>query len=261
MPKPVLLIRAAGNAADAEALAALGLESVTDPYLDIRAIPGPEGYSAATALLEKLSGLGEGDWVIATSANGLKHWAALYGENNLRAALNAASVRGVRFAAIGPSSAKLYSKFGIHDVLVPGSAYGEALAAEVIAKAGAGAHRALVPGGNLAMPTLSNALTDAGWHVATIAVYVTSPVRHRPGSADALARGDFAAVLVRSPSAARAIFEFCGPTSVPFICGGETTAQAARELGYVVAAVAHETAPAALAQTIFEVVNSAVGAA
>jgi uroporphyrinogen-III synthase len=261
LPKPVLLIRAAGNAADADALAELGLKSVTDPYLDIRSLPGPEGYSAATALLEGLSGLGEGDWVIATSANGLKHWAALYGENNLRSALIAASVRGVRFAAIGPASSRLYSKFGIQDVLVPGSSYGEALAAAVIAAAGAGEHRALVPGGNLAMPTLSNALTDAGWQVTSIAVYMTSPVSIRPSSADALAHGDFSAVLVRSPSAAHAIFEFCGATSVPFVCGGQTTAQAARDLGYLVAAVANDTAPTALAQTIFEVVNSPEGAA
>lgn len=258
---PVLLVRASGNEADAAALSELGLPSVIDPYLSITPLPGADGYAAATSLLENLTSLGSGDWVVATSANGLRFWGQLYGANNLGTALAAAGERGVRFAGIGEASATMYAEFGIHDVFVPTSPYGEELAADLIAAAGAGPHRALVPAGNLAMPTLTNALNAADWTVTSVVVYETDSVATRPVTAEALTRGDFSAVLLRSPSAARAVVEFAGATTVPVICGGTTTAQVAAELGLTVAAVAPGTNPAQLAQTIFEVVNSPVGAA
>ena len=259
--KPVLLVRASGNEADAAALANLGLTSVIDPYLSITALPGAEGYAAATALLENLTKLGKGDWVIATSANGLKFWATLYGSGNLSTALAAAAERGVRFAGIGEASAAMYAEFGIHEVFVPGSPYGENLAAELISAAAAGNHRALVPAGNLAMPTLTNGLAKAGWEVTSVVVYETASVAELPPTANALARGEFSAVLLRSPSAARALVQFAGATSVPVICGGTTTATTAAELGLRVVAISSGTSPAQLAQTIFDVVNSPLGAA
>lgn len=258
--KPVLLVRASGNEADAAALAELGLASVVDPYLSITALHGTEGYAAATALLENLTSLGEGDWVVATSANGLRFWGQLYGAANLTTALEVAKNRGVRFAGIGEASAQMYSNFGIHEVFVPSAPYGEDLASEIIAAAGAGSHRALVPAGNLAMPTLNNALTAANWQVTSVEVYETKTVVERPVTAGALARGEFSAVLLRSPSAARAIVEHAKAVSVPVVCGGTTTAAAAAELGLTVAAIASGTNPAQLAQTIFDVVSSNQGA-
>ena len=116
---------------------------------------------------------------------------------------------------------------------------------------------ALIPLGNLAMPTLTTALDAAGWHRITEVVYQTAAVAEEPESAAGLRAGDFSALLLRSPSAARAVASFASTTSVPVICGGPTTADAARELGLNVQAIANETTAEATAQAIFETVTSA----
>ena len=248
--KPVLLVRATGNEADASALAELGIASVTEPYLEIRTVPGAEGYQAATDLLAKMTALANGDWVIVTSVNGLKHWGILYGQANLATALSAAQDRGVKFAAIGETSAAMYSTLGIHPVLIASAPYGGILAQEVLAATDGLPHRALIPTGNLAMAQLRETLLQAGWGVDSVVVYQTSSVVDRPTSASALVTGDFSLVILRSPSAARALLQHGGVSTVPVICGGNTTADAARDLGLRVVAVAEATDPASMAQTV-----------
>ena len=257
--KPVLLVRAHNNDGDAAALAALGLKSVIDPYLNIVA----NAYASGTArLISELANLAEGDWVIATSANALKFWGELAGNAELTAALAAAAARGVQFAAVGEASARMYANFGIHRVFVPSKPYGLELAAELAALGGPGS-TAVMPCGNLAMPTVSAALGAAGWTMISEVVYETSTVADRPASAEGLANqgpgGEprepaFTALFLRSPSAARAVVDHAGDTSVPVICGGTTTAATARELGLNVARVLDAPSSAAAAQTIFEVV-------
>jgi uroporphyrinogen-III synthase len=257
--KQVLLVRARNNEADAAALAALGLQSVIDPYLDIIATTDGSG---ANRLLNELHAWGEGDWVIATSANSLKFWGELVGSTALSAAFQAAAERGVQFAAVGEASARMYADFGIHRVFLPSKPYGVELAAELAALGGPGA-KAIMPCGNLAMPTVTAALGDAGWTMISEVVYETSAVANRPDSAQGLAGASaagqagepaFSALLLRSPSAARAVVEHAGVTSVPVICGGTTTAAAARELGLNVARVLDAPSSAAAAQAIFDVV-------
>jgi len=257
--KPVLLVRAHNNEADAAALEALGLQSVIDPYLNIVASANAAG---ATRLISELSNLGEGDWVIATSANALKFWGELVSSSALSAALAAAATRGVQFAAVGEASARVYANFGIHRVFVPSKPYGVDLAAELAALGGPGS-TAVMPCGNLAMPTVSAALGAAGWTMISEVVYETSTVADRPASAEGLANqgpgGEprepaFSALFLRSPSAARAVVDHAGDTTVPVICGGTTTAATARELGLNVARVLDAPSSAAAAQAIFEVV-------
>jgi uroporphyrinogen decarboxylase len=284
--KPVLLVRASGNAADAAALAKLGLDSVSEAYLDIREVEGEAGRAAAARLLAAVADLGAGDWVVATSLNALVFWHKILtqtfapnsdetlapkNESNsesLESALVAARARGVRFAAIGEATAKKYSEFGIDDALTPAVSTAAGLAEMLLAlepvradNAADGAHAnaptALIPLGNLAMPSLTTALDAAGWHRITEVVYQTAAVAEEPESAAGLRAGDFSALLLRSPSAARAVASFASTTSVPVICGGPTTADAARELGLNVQAIANETTAEATAQAIFETVTSA----
>jgi uroporphyrinogen decarboxylase len=290
--KPVLLVRASGNAADAAALAKLGLDSVSEAYLDIHEVEGEAGRAAAARLLAAVADLGAGDWVVATSLNALVFWhkiltqtfdqnmdetLALKIESNsesLESALVAAHARGVRFAAIGEATAKKYSEFGIDDALTPAVSTAAGLAEMLLAlepvragNAADGAHAnaptALIPLGNLAMPTLTTALDAAGWHRITEVVYETAAVADKPASAAGLRAGDFSALLLRSPSAARAVahhagMEHGGPAiDVPVICGGETTAETARQLGFNVLSVAAATSAEATAQAIFEAVNMA----
>ena len=307
MTKPVLLVRASGNAADAAALAKLGISSVSEPYLDIHAVAGPTGTEAAARLLDGLSQLGSGDWVVATSLNALVFWRQIVtqrfepnldqnsafipgqeqpqpvgtnldqirhqtlapkNESNpesLSIALRAAQARGVRFAAIGEATAKKYSEMGIHEVLTPAVSTAAGLAEMLLALAPvreAGSEpTALIPLGNLAMPTLTTALDAAGWQRITEVVYETQTVANRPASASGLRSGDFAALLLRSPSAARAVAHHTGMNQnsaaiqVPVICGGETTAATARALGFNVQAIAPATTAEATAHAIFEVLQ------
>ena len=252
----VLLVRASGNEADANALTTLGIASVSEPYLKVASVPGADGYSAATELLVKLTGMGSQDWVVVTSANGLRHWARLYGEMNLAAALTAAEQRGVRFAAIGAASAKMYSDFGIKADLIAQEPNGSALAQQLLLSAGGGNHAALIPSGNLAMSNLTDDLTAAGWDIFARVVYETSTVAQPPLSVSALKSGQISAILLRSPSAARALVEHAGVTSVPVIAGGPTTAAAARSLGLTVIAVSQNPEPEATARVVFDALTS-----
>jgi uroporphyrinogen-III synthase len=248
--KPVLLVRAHNNDGDATALEVLGLKAVIDPYLNIVASADSSG---ATRLINELANLGEDDWVVATSANALKLWGELVGNAELTASLAAAATRGVQFAAVGEASARMYANFGIHRVFVPTKPYGLELAAELAALGGPGS-TAVMPCGNLAMPTVTAALGAAGWNMISEVVYETSTVAVRPASADGLAGEAFSALFLRSPSAARAVVEHAGVTSVPVICGGTTTAATARELGLNVARVLDAPSSTAAAQAIFDVV-------
>lgn len=257
MTKPVLLVRAHGNEGDAEALHSVGIQSVADPYLSIEPLGGQAGLDAANELLVGAEGLGAGDWVIATSLNGLRAWGMLAwqatGRSAVAEAFAAAASRGVRFAAIGAATADKYSQFGIHDVFVPSESYGQELAAQLIEQAGPGQHRALVPAGNLAMATLTDALGAAGWNVQSVVVYQTATVEAQPESVSGVSAGEFGAVLFRSPSAARAFVEWnlvapgTAAAKLPVICGGKTTAAEARALGLNVAAVANDSSPAGIA--------------
>lgn len=279
--KPVLLVRAADNEGDAAALEAAGLATVIDPYLTVQPLSGQAGLDAAGKLLARTGLLQRGDWLVATSLNGLRSWGILAWQLTRRSAvaeaLADARTRGVRFAAIGPATAAKFAEFGIHDVFTPSEAYGEALAGELLAEAAPEAAsigrpvRALIPAGNLAMKTLVSGLASAGWQVASEVVYETAIIPEQPTSAARAINGDFSAVLLRSPSAARALVHWTtrvsdrGPVSggtqlpaeianLPVVCGGRTTAAVAESLGLKVAAITADTQPTTIANTLVSVV-------
>jgi uroporphyrinogen-III synthase len=62
----------------------------------------------------------------------------------------------------------------------------------------------------------------------------------------------FSGVLLRSPSAARAFFEFNGTTELPVFCAGHTTSAQASNVGLKVAAVSSDPSPAAVARSVFD---------
>ena len=255
--KPVLLVRANGNSADAVALAELGLKSVVDPYIKISAVDGP---APAKRLLEHLDAA---DWLIATSLNGIKFWRQLVGHEVLAQAIQSHALLGLRFAAIGAATAKALGELGAQDILVPEVATSQDLVQLVLREAGrsplrglADSRVAVLPAGNLAMQTLIDELTANSWTVRSEVVYKTEPVSHQPDSAPLAVAGQFSALLLRSPSAARAFARYAGDSEVPVVCGGATTARVARELGLNVAAVSASPSSHHSAQAIFEVVQA-----
>jgi uroporphyrinogen-III synthase len=107
---------------------------------------------------------------------------------------------------------------------------------------------AVFPHGNLALRTIPEGLRALGWQVTEGVVYETSTVDRTPASVELIRRRDVAAIILRSPSAVRALTSFITPDpSIPIICAGRTTAEAAAAKGLNVAAIATSTNSTALA--------------
>ena len=249
--RPVLLVRSEGNSTDADALRALGIPSISDPF--IRISPRVDDPAAAD-LLSALQRAAAGDeavrtWLIATSPMAVPSWlASLPGEDLTRLA-RAAESAGVRTAATGERTAGTLRDIGFESVLVPSE---DASAAGVLAALESEpTGRALLPRGNLALPTLPNGLRERGWRVDEAVVYDTVAVPDRPGSADLVENGEVAAVVLRSPSAVAALIAHARvPDGVAVVCSGTTTADAAREAGLRVTAVSRTPTPSGLAEAV-----------
>ena len=248
---PVLLIRSEGNENDALSLARHGVGVVSDPYVQI--VPATDGEAAQ--LLEVLLDVSavQPIWVVATSPMTVPSWIAAVGEDELRAAVAHAVSQGVRAAATGERTAASLRELGFDEVLVPEVASAQGL---VDLLAPLGAARALFPRGNLALRTLPEGLAAQGWQVQEGIVYVTSEVPSAPASVELIRRSGVAAIVLRSPSAVRALLSFITPPEgMPIICAGQTTARAARDLDLVVTAVAPSPSSADVAATVASVLQ------
>ena len=249
---PVLLIRSEGNDADAERLAGLGLPVISDPYVQIAS---RRGSADAERLLARLADVDvdAGTWLVLTSPMTMPTWASVVGERRLAETVAEAARRGVRAAATGERTAATLRTMGFTDVVVPEIASAAGLVAMLD---GQGPARALFPCGNLALRTLPDGLRQSGWDVDEAVVYDTAPVGERPASTLLLEQGWISAVVLRSPSAVRALLSFAAvPDTVQVVCAGETTAAAARQLGLRVDAVAPSPSSAAVADTVRRVLT------
>ena len=243
MNKPVLLIRAHGNDEDVDALAKLGIASLVDPYLQISA---SDDASQAHNLLSLLVSNPGPLWLIATSVNAIGYWAELVGKNLLRKSI--ASRTDLNFAAIGAKTSEILRQYGAKEISVPEEANSIALAN--LLKRGHLPGHALIPGGNLAMKNLPISLLDSGWQVSTALVYATQTITDEPHSTQLLRNQEISAVLLRSPSAVRALTHFVPAPKIPLVCAGATTAQAVEAQGLSVAAISAGPTPGAVAVTV-----------
>jgi len=246
---PVLLVRSDSNEADASALGDLGIGAVSDPYLSIV----PTSASEADPLLALLSQAGSDSWLVATSPMTMPTWAEGAGYAELAAACRAAAGRGVRAGATGERTAATLRALGFDDVVVPAESSAAAL---VEAMGEYGPARALFPCGRLALRTLPDGLRRDGWEVHEGIVYDTQVVTDTPPSALLLERGEVAVVVLRSPSAVRALLAHGRPhPAVLVVCGGDTTARAAREAGLAVAGVSSSPSSASVAVEVARVLG------
>lgn len=243
MVKPVLLIRSAKNEVDSVALGKLGIPSLVDPYTEITvASEQTEGLRLFELLCRSEHPL----WVVATSRNSILYWARLVGEKAFRSALQ--THKELNFAAVGEATAQTLRDFGASKVFVPSIPEAATLAEELIMREAESC--ALIPGGNLALPNLPLILRNAGWEVETAKVYRTARVSTEPQSADLLRKGEFSAVLLRSPSAVDALVYFVSNPPVPLVCAGSTTASAVYAHGLKVYALSPKPSPEDVAGTI-----------
>jgi len=191
-------------------------------------------------LEQALSHLLAFDWIVFTSANGVRWASRALGKLDQ----DLASLRRCAVAAVGEATAATLRQEGIEPALVPAEAMGASLAAALLTRQPR-PRRVLLLRAETGTPALVNALKAAGIEVEDVAVYrtetnmdldpqVLAPVRS--GLVDAFA---FA-----SPSAARSLVKLLGTDGVKMVnrsriaCIGPTTAAACQELGLRVDAIA-----------------------
>lgn len=238
----VLLIRPNRNEVDAAELEKLGFEVEVDPYLEIASAPNQAG---AKRLLEALRSPGE-RWLVATSTNALDFWGRLLAPGELESAI---ATPGLRFAAIGSQTKKQLEELGAKVVMVPGRADGASLAQLLAMEPVA---RVVIPSGSIAMRDIPDTLLTHGFEVISEVVYATEQKTTTPSSVAAIARGEFGAVLLRSPSAVRAFLSFNPKPNLVLCCAGKTTAAELEKFGLSADLVSQSPDPDVVAEAVFD---------
>lgn len=197
------------------------------PFPLIEVVPPADGGAALAAAVDQLTTY---DWVLFTSANGVRAVAGALAERSRTWPV------GVRVGSVGPATTAACEAEGIPvDLARPGGTGGD-LAAEVPPPDGSG--WALLPAAELARPELAAGLRAAGWNVDAVVAYRTVRPPVDPAAVEVVEGAD--AVLFTSPSTVERFLDTAGSGRVPplVVCIGTSTAGCAAEHGLDVAAVA-----------------------
>lgn len=234
----VLVTRAREQASDvSRKLADLGAEVLEFPTIATLPPPNP------AALDEAAQRLGMYDWVVFTSANGVRH---LMGR--LRAlGRDARAFGSARVCCVGPGTARELAAWGIQADEVPSQFLTEAIVRLFATKHVAGRHF-LLPRADIAPERLAQGLRGLGATVDEVVAYRTTLARDANASArQRLLAGEVDVVTFTSASTVRNLLAMLeGHDWRPAlqhtsnVCIGPVTAETARELGLPVAAVAQE---------------------
>lgn len=231
----VLVTRARAQASSfAAKLRDLGGEPIEFPT--IQSLP-PSDCGELDRALEHLR---EFDWVVFTSANGVRFGLARL----LAIGRDARSFGSARICAIGPPTAESLTEFGLRADLVPPAFLTEAVL-QSLRDSGVDRSRVLLLRADIAPPDLAGGLRQAGADVESVVAYRTVPdERARDQTIDRLRAREIDVVTFTSSSTVRNLINALGPDvresldGLPAICIGPVTAATARELGLQVIAVA-----------------------
>ena len=185
--RSVVVTRAREQASGLAAqLADLGAEVIQFPTIDIKPL---EDYSS-------VRNLGAYDWLIFTSANGVKcFWERLEAQG-----LDARALYGLQVAAIGPATAQAVRTHGIAPDFVPEAYIAESVAEGLIGL-GMDGKKVLLPRAREAREVLPEELRKAGAQVDVLPVYETVPAAaHRDEVLQRLEAGTLDAVTFGSSS-------------------------------------------------------------
>jgi uroporphyrinogen-III synthase len=243
----VVLTRSEGRGADwKDALVEAGAAVSELPLLEIKFEPDD------TVLSEVLDAMGEYDWVVFTSANGVRGFFDRFFERftDIR------SVGGVRFACLGPATEKALRQYHLDADLTATQNDALSLGRELMAKHDVENQKLLVVTGNLNTPELPRLLADGAMAIVdVIKVYATEEksVAESPEAAEFRRRGADAIVFA-SPSAAASLRPDAGARQPKAVAIGATTADALRKAGIPLAG----TAAAPTAKAIRDAVVAAL---
>ena len=249
--KRIVITRPQGSATEflRETLSAHGATVLEVPLLDVE-------YAAdATTLDATWAQMGQYDWLIFTSANGVHGFFERFFES-----FN--DIRGLglcRIACVGPATAAAIRAYHLHIDHLPSDATAAALASELAATEDLSHQRVLVIAGTPNTDTLSRTLEEkARAIVQTLTVYATAEndVSELPATEDFRHHGADA-IIFASPSAVESFVAQAsrltlrpGALSPKAVAIGPTTAAALREHGIPTAAQATVPTPEALVAAI-----------
>ncbi|MFN2431450.1 MAG: uroporphyrinogen-III synthase [Gemmatimonadota bacterium] len=252
-----------------ESLRGLGAVALLRPGAEILPLEDPAPLDRALRALRAY------DWVVFTSANGVRHaWSRLEElglaerfEDGEHGRLPGAP----RVAAIGPATAAALERRGVRADFVPRDHVAESLARGLPLAAGAAVLLLRADIGRRMLPDL---LRRRGATVDDVAAYRTVVADDRdraPDDAPRTSGGDAGegaeppvdAVTFTSPSTVRGFLAAHErvPASAAVVCIGPITARAARELGLRVDAVAERSTVAGLVEALVRHFEAGAGAA
>jgi len=179
-------------------LTALGAEVIELPLITVRAEVDRQ------ALVDVLAELGGYDWIVFTSANGVRH----FFDHFDRAFDDIRALGLLRFAAVGDTTAAAIKERHLKVECQPATATAEALADELIATGSLDSAKLLIITGNLNRDELVVKLEGARAIVDRLQVYTTerTDLRDDPSAADFRARGADA-ILFASSSAVQSFVD------------------------------------------------------
>jgi uroporphyrinogen III methyltransferase/synthase len=194
--------------------------------LPVSQIVEPDDGGAARRAAAKA--VGDHDWLVFTSANGVRWFL-----DELR---DARELAGVSVAAIGAATAAELRARNVEPDLVPERFVAEALLdAFPVAPDGG---RVLLARAAVARDVLPDGLRDKGWDVDDVAVYANQPLTPTDADRERVVAADV--VLFTSASAVSRLLDAVGPDAIPKVvaCIGPVTADAAGSRGLRVDVVA-----------------------
>ena len=151
-------------------------------------------------LIEAITGIGSYDWIIFTSANGVEHFFDYF----FKAFHDVRDLGSVRFAAVGPATAKKLREFHLNIDLMPETYTAAATAKAMLAAQNVENISVLLARAESANPELPRLLEDKGAIVDDIAFYKTEPeTADRNGAADDFEENSADWITFASSSAVR----------------------------------------------------------
>ncbi len=244
----VLVTRTREQASDlSSALTRLGAQPVEVPVI---AITDPTSWQVLDESLERIA---ESDWLVLTSANGVRAVMARLRDLGM----DVRDLRGPKIAAIGPATAKAVEELGIRVDLVPEEFVAEALA-EALLSQGIAASRILLARAEEARDVLPVSLEAAGAQVTVAPCYRTIPAEGVGERIRTLTDNrEVDAITFASSSSVRAFVDGLAGQDVAELTGGivvacigPVTADAARDAGLHVDVVPDEYTIPGLAEAL-----------
>jgi uroporphyrinogen III methyltransferase/synthase len=217
----------AGNADFAAKIIQRGGNPLEFETIQIKSLTDSNGF------LRMLTKIGQYDWVVFTSGNGV----AMFFDALQNMDKDARVFGSARIAAIGSRTAEQLGRFGIKADFVPDVFTGKELGRQLIGFANLRDKKVLLLRSELASSELVEILTEAGAQVDNIAIYTAVTAKSDPARlSDRISKGTIDWLTFASPSSVDGFFEQIGGEvvnsgNVRVASIGPVTSKRLRELG------------------------------